>query len=208
MPYAADLNGTNGQVIAIRRVDSLVTESSTVKNVTDDQYALMKDNAIMWHWDVATSSFQQGLLPAPNANANPVGALDLAKYNAGLQIAQFTTQCLNQLTAGANPITVAGWTRYVLLAAKFDAGTLTADETTAIQTECTLRGKGETPAQLMAKVKANDAKYTKAQAAVNGMVTAAGVAVNNCTDTSQVATVLSNLKSQAQALMTQLMSGG
>ena len=204
MVYVADLSIPVGQVIIIRAVDNPITETASAKNVSAEQYALMKDNAIMWHWDVTTSSFKQGLLPGPNVNANPMGALDLAKYNANISVAQFQQQCLNQLTGNANMITVAGWSRYVMLAAKFASNTLTAAETSALQTECTLRGKGETIAQLVAKINANDAKYTQAQAAVNGMVTAAGTAIAACTDASQVPIVLSNLKSQAQALMAQL----
>lgn len=207
MPYVADLNPGNGQVVALRAVSAQGAETPTLKNITDDQYAAMKDNAIMWHWDVATVTFKQGLLPAPNANATPMGALDLAKYNGKLRVVHFAADARNQLAGGASVMEVAGWTRYVQLAAKFDSDTLTADETVALQTEVTLRGRGETIAQLIAKVKGNDAKYTKAQAAVNGMVKAAGDQIDACTQPAQVDTVLAALKSQASALMAQLMSG-
>jgi hypothetical protein len=207
MPYVADLNPGNGQVVALRAVSAQGAETPTLKNITDEQYATMKDNAIMWHFDVATVSFKQGLLPAPNANATPMGALDLAKYNGKLRVVQFASDARNQLAGGASVMEVAGWTRYVQLAAKFDSNTLTADETAALQTEVTLRGRGETIAQLIAKVKGNDAKYTKAQAAVNGMVKAASDQIDACTQPTQVDAVLAALKSQASALMAQLMSG-
>ena len=206
MAYVADLNPSNGQVIALRAVNAQGAETATLKNVTDDQYAAMKDNAIMWHFDVASASFKQGLLPAPSANMNPMGALDLAKYNGNLRVSAFASDARNQLAGGASAMEVAGWTRYVQLSAKFDAGTLNADETAALQTEVTLRGRGETIAQLVAKIKANDAKYTKAQAAVNGMVKAAGDQIAACTQPVQVDAVLAALKSQAAALMAQLMS--
>ena len=207
MAYVADLNPGNGQVIAIRVVNAAGAETSTMKNLSDEQYALMKDNAIMWHFDVATASMKQGLLPAPNANANPMGALDLAKYNAKLRVNDFAAQCRNQLAGGASVMEVAGWTRYVQLAAKFDANTLTADETAALQLEVTARGRGETIAQLIAKVKGNDAKFTKAQAAVNGMTKAAGDAIDACTQPSQVDAVLVNQKAAAQAQLASLAAG-
>lgn len=205
MAYVADINQQNGQVIGIRSVPAQGAETATVKNVSDDQYNLMKDNAIMWHWNVATTSFKQGLLPAPTAQAT-TNPLDLAKYNGKLCVSAFAADCRNLLTGGAPVVEVAGWTRYVQLAAKFDAGTLTTDETAALQLEVTARNRGETVAQLIAKVKANDAKYTKAQAAVNGMVKAAGDAIDACTAPTQVDVVLANLKSQAQTLMAQLMA--
>lgn len=208
MAYVADLNPGNGQVIALRVVNAQGAETPTLKNVSDEQYALMKDNAIMWHFDTTTASFKQGLLPAPNANANPMGTLDLAKYNGKLRVAQFAADARSQLAGGAPVMEVAGWTRYVQLAAKFDANTLSVDETAALQTEVTLRGRGETIAQLIAKVKSNDAKFTKAQAAVNGMVKAASDQIDACTQPTQVDTVLANLKAQAQGLMAQLMAAG
>ena len=205
MAYVADINQQNGQVVGIRNVPTQGAETASLKNVSDDQYNLMKDNAPMWHWDVATMSFKQGLLPAPTAQTT-TNPLDLAKYNGKLRVSAFAADARNQLAGGAPVMEVAGWTRYVQLAAKFDAGTLTTDETAALQTEVTLRNRGETIAQLITKVKSNDAKYTKAQAAVNGMVKAASDAIDACTQPSQVDTVLANLKAQAQTLMAQLLA--
>jgi hypothetical protein len=206
MPYVVDLNPANGQVVALRSVSAQGAETPTLKNITDDQQAAMKNNVIMWHFDATTSSIKLGLLPAPNANANPMGALDLAKYNGKLRVTQFAVDARNSLAGGASPMEVAGWTRYVQLSSKFDANTLNTDETLALQTEVTLRGRGETIAQLMTKVKSNDAKYTRAQAAVNGMVRAATDQIDACTQPAQVDGVLVALKTQAQALMAQLMA--
>lgn len=207
MSYVADLNPSNGQVVALRTTSSPATETPTVRNLTDEQYAAMKDNAIMWHFNTGTNSFVLGLLADPNVNANPMGSLDLAKYNAKLAISAFGLNARNTLAGGASALEVAGWTRYVQLAAKADAGTLTADETAALQLEVTLRGRGETVAQLIAKVKSNDVKYTKAQAAVNGMLSAANGAVDQCSTVQQVNTTVQSLKSAAQAQMAALLAG-
>lgn len=207
MPHVADLAITTTQVIGLRAVAQPVVESPSVKNVSATQHAAMVSNPIGWHWDPQDSTFKEGLLPDPNVNANPMGALDLAKYNAKLRVATFAKDCRNTLTGGADIIEIAGWSRYVQLAAKFDAGTLSTAETQALQTECTLRGRGETIAQLVAKVKSNDAKYTVAQAAVNGMTKQASDAINICTTATQVEAVLTALKSQAQGLMAQLIAG-
>lgn len=207
MSYVADLNPSNGQVVALRTTSSPATETPTVRNLTDEQYAAMKDNAIMWHFNTGTNSFVLGLLADPNVNANPMGSLDLSKYNAKLAISAFGLNARNTLAGGASALEVAGWTRYVQLAAKADAGTLTADETAALQLEVTLRGRGETVAQLIAKVKSNDVKYTKAQAAVNGMLSAANGAVDQCTTVQQVNSTVQSLKSAAQAQMAALLAG-
>lgn len=206
MSYVADLNPSNGQVVALRTVSSPATESPTVRNVTDEQYVAMKDNAIMWHFNVSSNSFVLGLLPDPNVNINPLGALDLAKYNAKLAVSAFGLNARSTLAGGASALEVAGWTRYVQLATKSDAGTLTADETAALQLEVTLRGRGETVAQLIAKVKANDVKYTKAQAAVNGMLSAANTAIDQCTTAQAVNTTVQQLKTAAQAQMAALLA--
>ena len=208
MAYVADLDPATAQVVIIRTVPAALTaETTTVKNVSDTQYAAMKDNAIQWHWDVTTAAFALGILPAPNANATPMGALDLAKWDAKQKISAFAEATREQLAGGATAREVAGWPRYTQLADKVDAGTATAADLQALQLECSLRGQGETVAQLVVKIHLNATKYTIANSAINGMVKAALTAIDGAKDPAGVLTLLAGLKAQATAQINALTGG-
>ena len=102
---------------------------------------------------------------------------------------------------------MAGWANKLRIALAIQAGSASDADKAAFQAEIDARGRGETLDAFVQKVVVNAAFFSRAVALIDGLKSKAQGAINAATSVDQVQTVLTTVKSEADAAFAELMKG-
>lgn len=151
----------------------------------------------------------------PNADGFPVlqfppkptpdAVLEAARVT-GLELIDAYGKAQRVKIAGtSDEIEIAGWANKLAIAKAIKAGTASASEKAAFQTEASGRSRGDTVEALADKVIRNADFYLQASCLIDGLKRRAQDAVNAANTPAEVDAVLAAMKSQAEAAFAQLM---
>lgn len=135
--------------------------------------------------------------PPPSLEDLQEAALDrMRSFSAGARHA---------ITGGADPYKVAGWPEKAAVARRIQDETATAAEIAAIQQEVDVRGRGETVADLVARILVKADAYRNASAVADGMEDAAERAIMTAT-VETIDQVMTDLRTAAEARLTEVLT--
>ena len=134
----------------------------------------------------------------------PTPSIDELKSQAIRSVTAYATRVRTQLVGDADPYKVAGWSDKHQRARRVVAQTNTVHDLEIVQTEATRRGKGETPLDLAQKQVEKAQALANALAVTDGLESAAVTAVQAQSNASDLATLLTELETQAEMTLTQL----